>query len=467
MDNNTLDAIKPTTAEPEVVVREEIPATPEVEAARAEIETTRADIAETLGAIKEKLDPAALMDQAKARVEETASHLASQAKATVHDVVTDVADHAKETAGHAREAAKEAVTGAVTGAVDTAKDAVDSVVHTAKDAGNTVVDTIRRYPFPAALAAFGIAYLYMKNRDESHAASDRRSSAGYADVPSSENEEVGMVDQIKEKASEAAEAAKDAVGNTWEAAQGVGTSIVDTIQRNPVPAAAVALGAAWLFLKNQDENKAHRQDTSRYNDDYGYYSDETTGEYEGKTNGMADQVKEKMEQVKEKAGEMGETVSHALHTAKDRASEVTHQAKEKVEEFRSQAMEQARMAGDCFQRSLNDNPLPMGALALGIGAAIGLMIPETEREHKIMGKTRDRLVDQAQDRAQNLADRVKTVAEESLDAAKNTAKQEARNQGLASESEFADKGWNATEKSLDMAASAERQAADNPGWTPS
>lgn len=459
MDTDALVYKKPADSEVEIIVHEEIVATPEIEAARADIETTRAGIAETLGAIKEKLDPAALMDQAKERVEEVAANLADQAKTTVHDVVTDVADHAKEAAGHAKDAAKEAVTGAVSGAVDSAKSAVDSVVHTAKDAGTTVVDTIKRYPFPAALAALGLGYLYMRNRDESHEVSSR-SSRGYDGPPHYATEETNMVDQIKEKAGEAADVAKDAVSNTWNAAQGAGMSLVDTIQRNPLPAAAVGLGIAWLFLKNQDENKAHRQSTSQYNyEDGSHYYEESMGNGHANTNGM-------MDQVKEKAGQVGETVGHALHSAKDKASEMTHQAKEKAGQVGSQAKEQARMAGDYFQRNLEDNPLPMGALALGVGAALGLLIPETERENRLMGTTRDRLMDQAQDKAKDIADKVKMVAEESLDAAKSTAKQEARNQGLASVMEVnSDKANSASETSWDVSENNIRQEASAPGIT--
>ena len=149
---------------------DDIPANDEILRTRAEIEATRTDMAQTLEAIKDKLNPGDLMDQAKERVTSMAGDLADKAKDTVHTMVEDVSTHAKD-----------AVTGAVTGTVDSAKEAVGSVVHsaqdmvsgaveTAKGAGTSVIDTIKRNPIPSALAVFGAAWLYMKNRHESDTA---------------------------------------------------------------------------------------------------------------------------------------------------------------------------------------------------------------------------------------------------------------------------------------------------------
>ena len=42
---------------------------------------------------------------------------------------------------------------------------------------------------------------------------------------------------------------------------------------------------------------------------------------------------------------------------------------------------------------LNENPLTVGALGVGVGAAIGLAIPETSKEHEVMGEARDTVVE--------------------------------------------------------------------------
>ena len=75
---------------------------------------------------------------------------------------------------------------------------------------------------------------------------------------------------------------------------------------------------------------------------------------------------------------------------------------------------------------LHENPLTVGALAVGASAAIGLAIPETSKEHEVMGEARDTVVEKAQEKAQEMQQSVQRVAEE----ARGAAQQEAENQCL-------------------------------------
>ena len=75
---------------------------------------------------------------------------------------------------------------------------------------------------------------------------------------------------------------------------------------------------------------------------------------------------------------------------------------------------------------LRDTPLALGALGVGVGAAVGLAIPETAKEHEVMGEARDTFVEKAQEKAQAAQERVQQVAQE----ARSAAQQEAENQGL-------------------------------------
>ena len=78
---------------------------------------------------------------------------------------------------------------------------------------------------------------------------------------------------------------------------------------------------------------------------------------------------------------------------------------------------------------LQENPLAVGGLAIGAGAAVGLAIPQTAKEHEAMGEARDTVVEKAQEKAQDAQQRVQRVAEE----VQSAAKEEAENQGLAEE----------------------------------
>ena len=202
-----------------------------------------------------------------------------------------------------------------------------------------------------------------------------------------------------------------------ERSGGSSTTVVGTIRRNPVPAALTGVGLGWLLVS------ARRQRTDRgarlyrrpyppsdyppaYDATYDYPPRyEESGASPGQTLGRA-------------RDRVGETASQA----QDRAGQVAGRAQDRV----GQLGDQARRAGGGFQRVLRENPLTGGALAVGLGAAVGLAIPETAKEHEVMGEARDNLVEKTQKKAQDAQEKVQRVAEE----AQSAAQQEADNQGL-------------------------------------
>jgi hypothetical protein len=87
------------------------------------------------------------------------------------------------------------------------------------------------------------------------------------------------------------------------------------------------------------------------------------------------------------------------------------------------ARQTTRLAQNQMQRMVRENPLAVGAAAAVIGAAIGLALPETERENELMGETRDNVVDTMQNRARDAAGRVQDAANNAVqNAASNIVK---------------------------------------------
>ena len=52
----------------------------------------------------------------------------------------------------------------------------------------------------------------------------------------------------------------------------------------------------------------------------------------------------------------------------------------------------------------------VGAAALLVGSAVGLAIPETEKENEWLGETRDSMLDKAQEMARTTASRAQEAA---------------------------------------------------------
>ena len=241
------------------------------------------------------------------------------------------------------------------------------------------------------------------------------------------------VDAIQDRLSpqNLKEQAKDRVKEaTVGKAQEAGSGIVETIRQNPLPAALTGIGLGWLVMNARKQSGSRRQP---YGDvtyrDAAYVEGYPTNEYASPAYGYPPHYEEQ--------GTGGSSAGQALGNARDRVGETATQAQDKAGELADraqyrasnlgdQARYQARRAGSGFQRMLQENPLAMGALGIGVGAAVGLAIPETSKEHEVMGEARDTLVHKAQEKAQNVQQKAQRVAEE----AQSAAKDEAENQGL-------------------------------------
>jgi ElaB/YqjD/DUF883 family membrane-anchored ribosome-binding protein len=234
------------------------------------------------------------------------------------------------------------------------------------------------------------------------------------------------VDAIQDRLSPESlkEQAKDRVKEaTVGKAQEAGSGIVDTIRANPLPAALTGIGLGWLLVNARRQSPAqgsYRAGAYPYDYPPSYDERGSSGPSPGQAVERArDRAGETATQVQDKAGQVA-------GQAQDKVGQVASQAQDRVNRLGNQARYQAQRASGGFQRMLQENPLAVGALGIGVGAAVGLAIPETTKEHEVMGEARDTFVEKAQEKAQDAQERVQQVAQE----AQSAAQQEAENQGL-------------------------------------
>ena len=204
------------------------------------------------------------------------------------------------------------------------------------------------------------------------------------------------IDAIQEKVSPQ-NIKEQAKGQAKGKAKGMSSTFMETIKQNPWPAAVAGIGLGWLFMsgrKQSSSGQPHYQEGEPYAYRYPPSSQPPPHEQRGSSSSSASQV---------------------LSGAESRAGQVT-----------SQTQHQAERAKGTLERMLHENPLAVGALAVGAGAAVGLAIPETSSEDRLMGETRDSLAHKAQHKAQEIKPKVERVVEQ----AQSSAKQEAKNQDL-------------------------------------
>jgi ElaB/YqjD/DUF883 family membrane-anchored ribosome-binding protein len=220
-------------------------------------------------------------------------------------------------------------------------------------------------------------------------------------------------DNLKQQAKDAiAGKAQDVVANVGDQARQTGSRVVDFITENPLPVAAVTLGAIWLFTMrkgSQGEVSGDRMARFAY-----------TGPERREPNGRPGLGRRLMDRAKERAESVRHTVGDKAQHASERAGELTHEVQERAGELKSSAKERARGARGGLERMMQENPLALAAGAAVIGLALGMLLPETEPERRAMGATRDQLAD----RVSTVADRVKDAAVEAGREVKDTLQEE-------------------------------------------
>ena len=217
-----------------------------------------------------------------------------------------------------------------------------------------------------------------------------------------------------------------------------GSTTIDTVKTNPIPAALVAVGLGWLIVSGMKSGGGgvRRDNRIRARSRDQWYGYREGGPYEGiDEDGYAYAYRHEQADLSEgsdaprrvlrKGQRVAEGVGHkaqdVAERAKSVASETQHKVADKAEHLVSDARSVARNAGQKgrrvvrragaqarraeqgFERQLRDNPLAFGAVAVAIGAAIGLLLPNTEVEDRLMGAKKDRLLDTAKDKAQSAA----------------------------------------------------------------
>jgi hypothetical protein len=173
----------------------------------------------------------------------------------------------------------------------------------------------------------------------------------------------------------------------------VASRFVEQAKQNPMPLAVIGLGLAWLMASSRSGSAAAEPRTfSDYETDMG-----PSG---GAGSETAEGLKAKATQVKAKT-------SHTVAAARDQlaggASSVKEGARQAVQNLGSVG-DKAGAVGQKAQQGLIDaferEPLLIGAIGLVVGAAVGLALPPTEAEDRMVGPVRDRLVDKGKDLTQ-------------------------------------------------------------------
>lgn len=191
-------------------------------------------------------------------------------------------------------------------------------------------------------------------------------------------------------------------------------TVVDVVRENPVPAAMVGLGLAWLIMngrraRQQRQLPAASSSTSTMTmarasgEDLGMQEDGMVAHAvrharEAATAG-GHRIGEAAQTVGRKVAEVAQSAGHGIAAAAQGAGHGIGAAAHKVGETAAGvahgAADTARAAKTKVTGYYDVNPIPFGIAALAVGAGIGLALPRTELEDNMLGAARDQVIDKA------------------------------------------------------------------------
>lgn len=236
-------------------------------------------------------------------------------------------------------------------------------------------------------------------------------------------------EQVSEKVEEAIESAKESAYNATigkaenfmkNASKTISkSSFFQSISENPVPYALIGLGAGVLLMNSYGtKNKSSHSTNNRREQESQRHSESMLKSAGAKVGDAASQT---YDTLSDAAGATYETVTDAAQQTYEKVGDVGNQVKKQYDYY------------------LEENPLAVGALAMAVGAAIGFAIPATDYESELVGDTRDRLMKRAGESVNDFVETTSSTFKETVqkvrsvaDEAVNTAKDEAKNQGLVS-----------------------------------
>ena len=227
--------------------------------------------------------------------------------------------------------------------------------------------------------------------------------------------------QAKEAITEKGQEIADKVGAQ---ARYTGSRVVNFIQENPSLVAAMGLGAVWL-VQQRNRSGISGDRMARY----AYTGPERRGP------SLRRRIGDRASEVRDPLGGSG-SAAERIAGVKDQAEEVVDRAREQIGEFGQEARARTRELGETakeqvqrvrgtLERAMDENPLALVAGAAVLGLAVGLLVPESRGERRLMGPARDRLME----RVEHTAARVKDAAIEAGQEVQETVREEIASRG--------------------------------------
>lgn len=289
----------------------------------------------------------------------------------------------------------------------------------------------------------------------------------------------------------------DEIWNRLRQNESAGRAVGSAFKAHPIPLSLVSLGLGWLAYESTNQRSGSHDGTNGLSKQHvgpGTHAaaDGRKGPFGPDAVNHADpdwahasmgtRAKAKLGAAGEAVSGVGDKVGHAGHrvgeVAHEKASHLAGHVKdaketvtERAGELREKGMEAAQHAADMtrerahqvkegFGQVLDEKPMMLGALALGLGIAAGLSIPSTGAEDRTIGRASSELKEEAR----RTAESAKAVAREAAGAAREEIRHLKDDEG-GSAREAVNELKSAARRVAESTKEAARHSAEREGLT--
>lgn len=240
-----------------------------------------------------------------------------------------------------------------------------------------------------------------------------------------------MVDQVLHSVRE---------GKAHDVATTAMHSVGDIVKANPLPAAVIGIGLVWLAASNRSKSaspapiaRAPQRDFDLQPQDVesqglppissapAFESYDAAGSPESSQSSQSaswspSSGESQARHAKQRVSHLAHGARAKVHGATSKVSGAAHgaasRAKGVAQKATGKATSGALRARDATVRTYGEQPLVIGAIAVGVGALFGALLPSTQREDQLLGAQRDRVKQRVDAASAEMLGRVKQKVDE-------------------------------------------------------
>jgi hypothetical protein len=243
---------------------------------------------------------------------------------------------------------------------------------------------------------------------------------------------VEMKDAASEKVVEAKDAMLDTMEDVGEQMQRAGSASWRFAQANAIPLTLLGVGAAWMIANNRRGPVRRREPERLYRPDYTgevWSEDEEAELYArpGPQRRIASDLGPARSSGSRSSPRSGAStsarISSRAHDLKDQATDGLVRAEHAIADSASRGAEYVqnslRRAGTASREFAGANPIFVAMAAIAAGVGVGMLLPSTESEDRLLGPTRAKFQDilgDVKDAATDVAQVAKDTANESMNS---------------------------------------------------